>query len=334
LIFKPRQIPVPLITLYFYYRRLPSKHPKKSLVLGKLKRLHAGFLGEKEFDYYLNLFPNDRFLALNDLRLKFHEHTFQIDTLILSNYFEVLVEVKNYKGMLFFDQLLQQCSRTYNNIDESISDPISQSERHQKFLSLLKKEQGFKTLPQTPLVIISHSRTMIKTNPGLEKELTQKVLHAEQFPNRLSDLYKAHPNRRLSDSQVLDLATQLEKQHAPPEQNWHDYYKTSPSELISGVQCPNCNRFSMLWVTASWYCPHCKTTSKTAHEQAIYEYLLLYNSTISNEQCRNFLNIHSRDLAKRFLKKLNLPSKGANRYRVYFLPPNWVNLFDNIKFTI
>jgi hypothetical protein len=128
--------------------------------------------------------------------------------------------------MLFFEKLLQQCTRIYNHIEDSISDPISQSQRHQKFLSLLKKEQGQKTLPQIPLVVISHSSTMIKTNPGLEKELIPKVLHAEQFPNRLSELYRAHPNRRFSDSQVLDLAIQLKKRHEPPEQNWHDTFKT------------------------------------------------------------------------------------------------------------
>jgi hypothetical protein len=332
LIIKARQMPVQLISFYFYYRRIPMGHPKKSLVLGKLKRLHAGFLGEKEFDYFLNLFSNDRFLTLNDLRLNYQDHIFQIDTLILSNYFEILVEIKNYKGVLFFDQLLEQCTRTYNDIEDSISDPIAQTFRHQKFLSLFKKEQGMKTLPQIPLVIISHSTTMIKTNPGLEKELTKKVLHAEHFPKRLNDLYKTHPNRRLSDGQLLDFANQLVKRHEPPDTNLPDSYKIPSSDLIKGVQCPTCDAFSMNWTKASWQCPLCKTTSKTAHEQAIYEYLLIVNPTINYEQCREFLNLHSRELAKRLLRKLKLPSRGTTKDRVYFLPSDWIQMYEDIKF--
>lgn len=331
MIIKPRQMPIQLITLYFLYLRLPDKHPKKSDVLIKLKRLHLGYLGELEFDYHLSHFPEDRIIVLNDLRLEHQDHAFQMDTLILSHYFESIVEIKNYKGTLYFDQLLKQCTRTFNNIETAISDPISQVYRQKSLYTSVKKAQGMKTLPQIPSVVVSHSSTMIKTNPGLEKELNKIVFHASHFPKRLHDLLKLHCNRRISDKQLLDLATQLAKQHKPLIRNWLDYFKISPSELAKGVPCPKCSLFSMKWRKCSWYCSFCHTTSKNAHEQAVFDYLLLISPTITNEQCRAFLRITSRHLSKRHLKNLNLPSNGITKNYAYFLPTNWMDRYKNLK---
>ena len=69
----------------------------------------------------------------------------------------------------------------------------------------------------------------------------------------------------------------------------------------------------------NWYCQSCQSQCKNAHVRALLDYYMLVGDTISNRECREFLNIESQYVAKRLLQKLNLPSTGPDRIRKYDL---------------
>lgn len=103
------------------------------------------------------------------------------------------------------------------------------------------------------------------------------------------------------------------------------------SDINPGVRCPECNFIPMLRVSANWHCPNCKITSKSAHTNAVYDYLLLNNHSITNKQARDFLQISSRRVARASLSHLPLIRSGrSGRYDLtqqlldssaYFLNP-------------
>jgi hypothetical protein len=322
LIIKSREYPVEIKLLEVILRRGKIDEEKREKIYSEIRKREAGYQGEKRLDYFLSLSIHGNLYLLNNLRLKNGEHAFEIDTVIVTSYFILLIDAKNYSGSLFFDQKLKECIRTYKDQVDSILDPLSQSYLHNYQMKNFWKRNKLVTLPILSLVIITHPSTTILTNPGLEKELNKRVIHADHLLERLGELFKVYPNRRLSDKQARDIAQKLFESHTPRELKILERFHLHHSDILSGVQCPSCSAFQMQWKTAKWWCPHCRTTSKNAHEQAIYEYLLLYKS-ISTSECQHFLGIQSKITTKRLLDSLGLKKVGTTFAQRYELPDNY-----------
>src|SRR5690625_5566190 len=55
-----------------------------------------------------------------------------------------------------------------------------------------------------------------------------------------------------------------------------------------------------------WHCMKCGEYSKHAHLKTLSDYFLLFKPWITNKECVNFLQIHSRHVVSRLLKNSNL----------------------------
>jgi ribosomal protein S27AE len=225
----------------------------------------------------------------------------------------------------FLIKNLKQCIRTYKDIPESILDPLSQVFHHTYQMKNFWKIHKLTTLPIIPLVIITHSTTTISTTPGLENELHQKVIHADHLLGRLEELFKAYPNRRQSDRHAGVIAQYLLKNHSPREPKTLQYYQLDDTNILKGVLCPSCST-RVVFKSAKWHCLKCQATSKNAHEQAIYDYLLLFKS-ISTSECLHFLGLKSTYTTKRLLNSMDLKKVGATSAQKYVLPDNYKENF-------
>lgn len=318
LIIKKREYPAEIRVLEALLRRGKLNEETRENIRAKIRRREAGYQGEKRLDYFLSLLATDHYYLLNNLRLEIGENAFEIDTVMVTSYFILLLDAKNYSGSLYFDQKLKTCTRTYKEQVEAILDPLSQAYLHNYQMKIFWKMNKLTTLPVLSLVIITHPTTTFSTNPGLENELHQKVIHADHLIERMGELFKAYPNRRLSDKQARDISQYLFKSHKPRKINNLDKLQVTRSDLQTGVLCPSCS-LQMHWKSANWTCPQCQTTSKNAHEQALYDYLLLYKS-ISTTECQHFLGLKSIHVARRLLKSMKLSVVGATKDRRYQLP--------------
>lgn len=82
----------------------------------------AGYRGEQSLDYYLGFLTN--YFILHDLRLPDRDHHFQLDTLLISPYFILILEVKNISGTLIFDDHFKQLIRVTPEKEEGFGpDP-------------------------------------------------------------------------------------------------------------------------------------------------------------------------------------------------------------------
>ncbi|WP_212933514.1 nuclease-related domain-containing protein [Robertmurraya siralis] len=153
--------PVKISVLEVLLKRLVDNHPKQSEIERDLTLLLAGYKGEKAVSYYLDFLPEKNYYIFHSLRLPSNGHYFQMDYLLLTTRFALILECKNFFGTLFFDQSFHQLIRTVNDKEEGFQDPLSQVKWHQHQLQNL-----FHTwrcpLPIEYFVVIGNLQLLLK----------------------------------------------------------------------------------------------------------------------------------------------------------------------------
>jgi ssDNA-binding Zn-finger/Zn-ribbon topoisomerase 1 len=137
----------------------------------------------------------------------------------------------------------------------------------------------------------------------------------------MTNLRSVHHKEILSRKTLKKLCKLLLKNHTPLTIDILSIYQIPYKDIITGVQCPECHFIPLKKSRNGWPCPSCKMISKDAHIQAVEDYFLLISPTITNKQCKDFLNLNSHDTAYRILTSMNLPHNGKTKGRVYFNPP-------------
>ncbi|TWI59847.1 nuclease-related domain-containing protein [Halalkalibacter nanhaiisediminis] len=320
MITKERKRPLKIQKLEALLRRLPSHHPKYEMIKEALAKSIAGFRGEQSLDYYLSFLPSNEFLILHDIRFPYDENSyFQLDTLILSTRFLVILEVKNIAGTLYFDQAFQQLIRILDGKEEGFLDPLLQIKRqHMQLETWLAQRKNLPLPPIESFIVISHPSTIIKSSPN-HKEAFEKVIRPPMIPLTIEHLKRFHTKEILPMKPLKRLATLIQKQHTPSNPDLLHQFQIDKSELLRGVICPTCMRRPLVRKRGSWYCPYCESSSKDAHVSSLQDYFLLIGPTISNQQLRDFLQISSATIAKKLLVSLDLKQSGVTKGRTYEL---------------
>ncbi|MBU8878105.1 NERD domain-containing protein [Bacillus sp. FJAT-29790] len=317
---KERKKPIKLRKLEALVRRLPTTHPKKQFIMDHLAKNEAGFRGEQALDYHLTFLPSENFFIFHNLRLQDNKKRFfQIDTLILTPKFHLILEIKNISGNLFFDQEFHQLLRTYKNEIQSFSDPLLQVRRQRFQLQSWLHHNKFPLVPIIPFIIISSPSSTIQTNPRYS-HLLRNVIHSDALPLKVEELEKNHQQALISKKESTAISRKLVKMHVPYNPDILSLYQISKKDIIQGVYCDNCFSFSMKRVWGAWQCTHCNDFSPHAHLPAIDDYSLLFGSNITNQELRAFLGIQSESVARKILTSVCSESYGQKKNRGYELP--------------
>lgn len=317
LIVKPLVVPISVLQMEALDRRLLPSHPKKQLIEAKARNLRAGYNGERALQFPLSFLPYDDYLLFYHLRIPDEFGSFQIDTLILSVKFILIIETKNIEGEICFDDM-GQAIRTKGQHEESFGNPIDQVRlQHLRLLRWLR-QFNFPPIPIQKIVVYSSTSTILKNRTN-NKSVADMVMHKEKIIPKIEDLSYTHHSSILSEEQLSNLSFQLLSAHTPENINVLTKYRISSGELIKGVVCPDCQAAPMLRKGGKWLCQYCACSSKTAHIQALMDYELLIGSYINNREAKDFLQLESVDIVKRLLQKENLSYIGKNSGRKYKL---------------
>ncbi|MDL4838941.1 nuclease-related domain-containing protein [Aquibacillus rhizosphaerae] len=317
MIIKQRTKPVMIDVDEGLLRRLPLNHRKRKKVADDLAIRQVGFQGEEAIDYYLDKLPKQHLHIFNDIRIKNRKYHFQMDTLLLTPSFALIIEIKSLVGTLIFDTNTKQFIRVYHGVEEGFQDPIMQVEEQREQLIDWLCNYQLDSLPIEYVVGISNPATIIKANPGSE-HIYDFVLHFDYLKQKYLELKKKYPEPQLDNQQIKLLGQQLIQSHTPLIEDIHTLYGISEHDIQRGVFCPVCKNRAMNKIYRKWRCPSCRFESTTAYQQAIIDYLLLISPTITNQQCREFLLLNDRRAATRLLTSSGLPFTGANKGRVYY----------------
>jgi hypothetical protein len=316
MIIKPRTVPVELLQLEALHERLLDTHIAKKLVCEDLGRRMAGYKGEVNLNYPISFLSPEDFLILHHVRLFDGTHYFQIDTLIITVKFILIIEAKNMAGTLYFDTEFNQLIRKNEDGENAFSDPLLQVKRHKVQLRKWLGSINLSHLPIESLVVISNPRTILQSSSDT---VHKTVIHSGQLPFHIEALWEKYQREHLHKEEAMELADKIVKKHCPLEVDVLKKFGINPGELIKGVKCPTCGCFPCKRVYGKWICRSCGAESKDAHIAALKDYALLIGTEVTNGAVRGFLGIQSGATVNRILNSLNLPSKGNRRWKVHSL---------------
>lgn len=299
-------------------RRLPVNHPKQADVIKDNLKAWAGHRGEEALDYYTSLLHEEKFHIFQGLRLESGQTHFQMDSLLLSPSLALIIDAKNMAGTLTFNSTFNQMERTFNDKTDIYEDPILQVKRHRLLLLKWLKDHQFPQIPIEYLVFSSNPSTALR-NPYNDPEVYQRVCPPGKIIFKIEEFLSKYKKEVLTIKEQKKLSKLLLKSDAPAGSHLHQF-KILPSDYLTGVQCPTCSRYAMERYGGTWNCTYCGATAKDAHHQAIKDYFLLINDTITNKQFREYLHIQSPKLATKLLANMNLKSHGKTRRSCYYTP--------------
>jgi hypothetical protein len=298
--------------------RIPLSHPVRPKFESEYKSWLAGYKGEKSVMFYLSLLPEEKYQIFHDLRLKLGKYYLQIDFLLLCSSFGLVLEVKNRKGMYHFNRETNETILRVNESEERIKNPVQQARMQARKLKIWLKKHNCPDVPIYYLFVNSNERATFKIEAGSEHILAT-LCHAESLLEKIN-VIENYPNKEILDAKDFKKVKRLLiSNHTPDNPNLLDYLQLSPNEIPTGVQCPKCHYFPMVYSNGKWLCPNCETQSKTAYIQAIHDCFLLYGPSITSAELRKFLHVNSPRCMIRIIHSMDLDHKGTYRNRVYFL---------------
>lgn len=317
LIIQPLIIPKYILQTEALERRLPPYHPKKGILENKARSLRAGYNGELALDFPLSFLPDEQYLIFYYLRLSDASGSFQMDTLILSTNFMLIIEAKNMKDHVIYNDM-GQTIRIENEKEQAYTNPVDQVNlQHLRLLRWIRQFK-FPTIPIEKIVVYTNPKMLLK-NQSNDKSLSEKVMHKEKILSKIDEFAATHTSKCLTENQLMELSYQLTSAHTPKEEKVMEKYDVYFEELRKGVICPKCKSMPMRWHKAKWFCEHCHKVSKTAHKHALSDYALLISDYINNRQARELLQLESLYVAKRLLQKECIEQFGVKSGRKYKL---------------
>ncbi|WP_332237020.1 NERD domain-containing protein [Sporolactobacillus sp. KGMB 08714] len=298
-------------------RRLTPVVPRTDAE-SRFKKGMAGYRGERSLDYLLSALPDKKFFIIHNLRLSNGSHYFQIDFLILCPRFFLILEVKNIMGTLIFDTELSQLIRELDQTTDVFDDPISQAENlNVQLIEWLDVHGGSPALPVADRVVIASPARLQVTD--LKDLRIKKIVRKSNLTRELMNLNRQCFKKSLDIGSVEKMARTLLLQHQPRIIDLFSFSSVRRSDIIRGVQCPDCGFFPMKRENGIWHCTSCGHVSKTAHIAAFRDYFLIFGPVITNRQCRDFLMLESAVIAKKLLQTVSLHYRGEKRTRIYYL---------------
>ncbi|WHX26031.1 nuclease-related domain-containing protein [Virgibacillus halodenitrificans] len=303
------------------FRQLKPQHRNNSTINQDYLFHLAGYRGEQLVDYQLSTHPLRHFHIYKGLRLKVNNNPFQIDTLLTSTKFFLNIEVKNMKGILNYNSELDQLTQTYNNSEKGYQSPVLQTFSHEMQLNFwLQQVTSFHGIPIESLVVIADPATIVK-NPKNDPTFNEKVIYANKLIPKINELKAKYTNNRINKTGLRQIHEAILRCDTPKKPNLIKYYKLNNSHFLSGIECSNCHHSPLKRGRKKWYCCKCNLSDQTAHARKILDYFLLFNSTITNKECKLLLQTESDKTAYTALKSMELFETGSNRGRKYHAPP-------------
>lgn len=294
-------------------QRLSINNPQRKELIDEYMRINAGDIGEKfimETIEKLQL-PYD-FYIFHNLSL-FIESKIQIDILIITKYYVIILEVKNIKGVIEFSQNPKQLIRTLPNGEMHVfNSPEPQLDEYIYQIKQFFLNYGI-DIPIYGAIVFPFTSSFIR-------QPTEKTIILRK--NELKPFLRNIPTGKeyLNDKNVeffnsYFLKDQLTFNPYPLIEK----YKIQRDEVMNGVICPNCGTLGMKRFAFYWFCQSCGHKSTNAHENAIYDYLKIINNTITNRECRRFLEVNNKDQVNKMLRKMPLNKTGNYRNTKYTL---------------
>lgn len=297
--------------------RLPVNRSEKDEFEGLYQRVKIGFSGELKVDYFLESLglPNS-VRVLKNIELSVGEDSsFQIDTLIISAKYILLLEVKNIAGELTFESSPHQLVRNLKGQITKMDCPITQLVNTKSYFEKWLRQRGFQ-VAVIGKVILANQQAFVKSAPKdapilFMKELPSILRKLESYSDIMGEEERLHLIEKIKQDQVVYDPFPLS-----------EYFRLDPNLLKKNQLCPNCN-LSLVYVNhKTRHCTNCRVDVRTNYESALQDWFMVFKGTITNRECQEFLGLKTRHQASHAIKVAGLKKVGQSVATKYIWPPN------------
>jgi Nuclease-related domain len=327
LIKKHRSKPIIIDKLESLLKRNPSLSGNRDEIQEALRKHVSGYRGEQSLDYFFRYLPPINLNLLHQIRLLHQEYFFQIDSLIITPNFILIIECKNVAGHCYFESPFDPMIRTLNDTREAFDNPVEQVKRQSYHLMSILSMLKYPRIPIESLVVMTNPKAITEFHPTY-KEARSKVIKSSGLVTKFEEISLKHEKVHLTPKEIKRIIKYLIKNHIPENPDVCGRFQIDTNHLLRGVFCPNCEPALLCRHKRTWYCSTCKKNFNKAHVAALIDYALLISTTISNKECKDFLKLPSRSQAYHLLMSLNLPYTGMRKSRIYHLEPLLKNIAD------
>ena len=279
----------------------------------QLLSMEAGYRGECKLDRMLEMLP---FPTLHHVFANYHTKSkvgfhYQVDTLVITSRYVLVIEVKNIRGELRFESNPDRLLRTFEEQTEELRCPLSQTERNADFL----KKQVHKiapNLPVIPIIVFTHATCRIHTTQHRIQLLYRRQL--ETFVERLNQKPSLLDKKQFQ--QLSRLFTSTDKNFLP--ESLLSRSGMHPDVLRKGIFCSVC-RGDLLLTKTYYTCANCGSIDTSALKRSITRLFGIVGPHLSVRLLKNHLKLEKKNRVIRVLKTLPVSRSGNGRASYYTL---------------
>lgn len=316
-----RYKPYNLLAYEALLRNLRMEYRENETILHDYYKIRAGFIGEKNLDYKLNLLSNT-FTLLPDIRLKNVFMNFQMDVILLTPKVIFILEGKHLRGILEYYGNTRQLVQKADQRIEIYKDPILQVQMQRKHLIHWLHGNGFE-IPIESFVVFTNEKCLLQ-NLHQSQEFDETFVTLEHILFKIEETYKKYTENVLDQGELNELIQLFIGENNPLRINLMEKYGVQKKHLSHGMSCYDC-LVSLSRVHGKWKCFKCEKTFRSIYKQKVLDYFLLVNDFMTNETCRDWLKLQEKQLfvANRLLRAMDLSHDGVTKARKYYAPPIW-----------
>ena len=209
----------------------PSVNMKK--VKEHIKLFSIGHAGEKSvlFELQHSMLP---MIVLHDLNLIFEEYSAQLDFVVITHKFILIIEVKKLLGDIEvtdsgdFIRVLRNNNRIVHR--EGMYNPISQVERHVAILDkCLRKEKVIKRCPIYHVVTFANPKTILNISRKAPKHIRSSIIRHDQIKSFIESKLKDESPVYMLDRFLYQIADSLMDLHQDKQINLKSYFYDAES---------------------------------------------------------------------------------------------------------
>lgn len=307
-----RKEPIEIQSIRELIRRIPDELPKEiSYLSQQLASMEAGHNGECKIDRKLETIPlpNLHHIIPNFSTRSKLGSFYQMDTIILTNRYILLLEIKNIRGEIEFQTNPNQLKRTFEGKIDYLTCPLTQTERN---FTALKRivHHAHPKIPVYTAIVFAHASSRITSFQKNFSILYRKQLdiHIEKL-NTLSEVLDKKDFQHL-----VRIMKHADKNHLP--ESLTNRYNINTQILKKGIFCSACGS-STSFQHIHYQCTTCGEIDDSALKRSVESLFVILGPQLKVKTLKYYLNLSAKDRIIRILRKMNVERTGTTNSSIY-----------------
>ncbi|MGP4072336.1 nuclease-related domain-containing protein [Piscibacillus sp. B03] len=321
---KTSDLPIKLLRQLAYLFNLNPTHVGYTLLKKDLSMYKAGHKGEKSINYFLYPIVYKNYLRFYNLRLYYQGQNFEIDLLLITNQFLLIIEVKNYRGTLYLDHDSGGLIQVFEDQVKLYQDPTLQVERQRELLSEWLKLKGYHVPIETLVCLVNQNGILKRDN-----QTSSQIIYGHKLAYEYQELQKRYQNHPhvINPENLMEI---LITENNPLDPSLMHKYKIEENDFAPGVVCLNCFKKSMVRERNTYICKNCSNQDPGGLMRGLKDYFLIYGPQITNEKARLWLGENNTHFMRKNLYRFTDKKIGTNKGTTYILDFNYDEDFNHM----